>query len=203
MVSMAGRGMSKKRGRGSKKGPEPIASVLLRASGGESRDGSPLPPRAWHDAVGDRISRRTRPMRLERRVLTVRAATAAWAQELTFVAPTIIERLNALGFDVDALRFRVGPIEALTRPERLPAVKSVPAARPLPHDLERELDHVRDPKLRETIARAASANLAWQSATRAATSTPRGVPAPRSAAPKNDPLDRTPRSFPEASRRKP
>jgi len=83
MSPMSGRGPSKKRPRGSKRGPEPIASVLLRASGGESRDGSPLPPRAWHDAVGDRISRRTRPMRLERGVLTVRAATAAQRRRLT------------------------------------------------------------------------------------------------------------------------
>jgi hypothetical protein len=41
-------------------------------------------------------------MRLERGVLTVRAATAVWAQELTFVAPTILQRLNALGFQVEA-----------------------------------------------------------------------------------------------------
>jgi hypothetical protein len=201
MPSMSGRGPSKKRPRGSKKGPEPIASVLLRASGGESRDGSPLPPRAWHDAVGDRISRRTRPMRLERGVLTVRAATAAWAQELTFVAPTIIERLNALGFEVDALRFRVGPIEALAEPVRLPAVKSIPAARPLPHDLARELEHVRDPDLRESITRAASANLAWQTA-RSATSVTPVARAPRSAVPRSDPQDHKPTNFPGAGRRK-
>src|SRR5215470_1800702 len=81
-------------------GPEPLAKVLLRASGGEPRDGAPLPPRAWHDAVGDRIARRTRPMRLEHKVLTVRAATAVWAQELSFVAPAIVKRLAALGFEV-------------------------------------------------------------------------------------------------------
>src|SRR5437868_12971011 len=113
-------------------GPEPLAKVLLRASGGEPRDGAPLPPRAWHDAVGDRIARRTRPMRLERGVLTVRAATAVWAQELTFVAPTILARLAALGFEVESLRFRVGPIEQPPRPLRPPAVKTVPARRPLP-----------------------------------------------------------------------
>src|SRR5436305_10888885 len=98
-------------------GPEPLAKVLLRASGGEPRDGAPWPPRAWHDAVGDRVARRTRPMRLENKVLTVRAATAVWAQELSFVAPTIVQRLAALGFDVESLRFRVGPIDA---PDRTP-----------------------------------------------------------------------------------
>ena len=76
MPPMSGRGPTKKRTRRFGQGPEPIAAVLLRASGGEPRDGAPLPPRAWHDAVGDRIARRARPMRLERGVLTVRAATA-------------------------------------------------------------------------------------------------------------------------------
>src|SRR5579859_5929788 len=155
--------------------PEPLAKVLLRSSGGEPRDGAPLPPRAWHDAVGDRIARRTRPMRLEHKVLTVRAATAVWAQELTFVAPTIIERLGMLGFEVESLRFKVGPIEAFDRPLRPAPVKAVPARRPLPGELDREIGRVADPMLRETIARAAAANLAWQDAAQ---------PARRAAGPK-------------------
>src|SRR5260370_34732951 len=174
-------------------GPEPLAKVLLRASGGEPRDSAPLPPRAWHDAVGDRIARRTRPMRLEHKVLTVRAATAVWAQELTFVAPTIIERLGALGFEVVSLRFKVGPVEAPDRPLRPAAVKAVPAQRPLPRELDRQLDRVADPKLRDTIARAASANLAWQAAARparTATSAQPAAPAPPSAPRETAPPDR-------------
>ena len=198
------RGPTKKRKR-SKVGPEPIAAVLLRASGGEPRDGSPLPPRAWHDAVGDRIARRARPMRLERGVLTVRAATAVWAQELTFVAPTIIARLSALGLEVESLGFRVGPIDHADRPLRPASVKTVPARGPLPRELDRRLADVADPALRETIARAASANLAWQAAARpvkAATSAPRAAPTPRSAEAENDRPGRTPTIDRGAGRRK-
>lgn len=213
MTSMSGRGSWKKRPKGAKRGPEAIATVLLRASGGEPRDGAPLPPRAWHDAVGDRIARRARPMRLERKVLTVRAATSVWAQELTFLAPAIVKRLNALGFEVESLRFLVGPIESIDRPLRPPTVKTVPAVRPLSRELDSELRHVTDAKLRETIARAASANLAWQDArgtksVRATagpppvTSTRPGARDPRSAAGETAPRGQTPPIGRGADRRK-
>jgi len=180
----------RKRARRSMQHPEPLAKVLLRASNGEARDGSPLPPRAWHDAVGDRVARRTRPMRLEHKVLTVRAATAVWAQELSFVAPTIVKRLTALGFEVESLRFRVGPIDPPDRTPRPARVKSVPLARPLSKELTGELERVGDTALRDTIARAAASNLAWQAA-RPVTSAPRAAPGPRSAARENAPPDHT------------
>src|SRR3954453_21628757 len=161
---MAGR-FTKKRVRSRVQRPEGIGTVPLRASPDERpREGAPLPPRAWHDAVGDRVARRTRPMRLENKILTVRAATAVWAQELSFVAPTIVKRLAALGFDVESLRFRVGPIDAPDRTPRPARVKSVPLARPLSSEPHHQLDRVGDAGLRETIAKAAASNLAWQAA---------------------------------------
>jgi hypothetical protein len=180
----------KKRVRRSMERPEPLAKVLLRSASGQAREGAPLPPRAWYDAVGDRVARRTRPIRLENKVLTVRAATAVWAQELSFVAPTIVKRLAALGFEVDSLRFRVGPVDAPDRTPRPPRVKSVPFARPLSTELSCELDRIGDSALRETIARAAASNLAWQAARPATSATP-AAPAPRSAARGNVPPDHT------------
>jgi len=202
MQPVFGKSSTKKRAKRSKRGPEPIATVLLRASGSESRHGAPLPPRAWHDAVGDRIARRTRPMRLERGVLTVRAATAVWAQELTFVAPTILQRLNALGFEVEALRFRVGPIEGADRPLRAARLASVAPLHALPTGLTRELAHVGDSNLRDAIARAAAANLAWQAAARPTTSGPPAAPSPRSSARETDPPGRKPTTGRGAGRHK-
>src|SRR5690242_6989107 len=88
-----------------KDAPEALSAVLLRTTPDQGpRRGVPLPPRAWHDAVGDRVARRTRPLKLERKVLTVRAATAVWAQELSFLAPAIVKRLVTLGVAVESLR---------------------------------------------------------------------------------------------------
>jgi hypothetical protein len=168
------------------RGFETLAVLLSRASPDDgAKQAAPLPPRAWYDAVGDRVARRTRPIRLERKVLTVRAATAVWAQELSFLAPTIVKRLAALGCPVESLRFLVGPVEAPSRTAKPLPIKSIPPARPLPKDLSRAIEQIEDGDLRRTIARAATANLAWQELT-SVTSTRPSARAPRAAAPKND-----------------
>ena len=198
MPAMSGRPPRRSKNRG----PEALATLLLRASPDESsRRGAPLPPGAWYDAVGDRVARRTRPVRLERKVLTVRAATAVWAQELSFLAPAIIGRLVASGCPVESLRFVVGPVEAPARAPKPRAVKAVPPARPLPDALSVALANVGDAELRRAIARAATANLAWQEAT--ATSRRPTARAPRSAAPKTDQPAQSRPPKPEANRRKP
>jgi hypothetical protein len=189
--------------RRAQRAPEALSAVLLRASPDDgARRGAPLPPRAWYDAVGDRVARRTRPIRLERKVLTVRAATAVWAQELSFLATAIVKRLKALGCDVETLRFCVGPVEAPSRAPKALAVKWVPPPRPLPMGLSLALAKVEDPDLRRTIARAATANLAWQEAT-APTSTRPGARALRSVAPKTDRPDQSQPTTRGASRRTP
>lgn len=185
------------------RGPEALATLLSRVSPDDaSPRGSPLPPRAWYDAVGDRVARRTRPIRLERKVLTVRAATAVWAQELSFLAPAIVKRLGALGCEVESLRFVVGPVEAPSRAAKPLPIKSVPPPRPLPKGLSLAIGRIEDVTLRRTIARAAMANLAWQEAT-GATSTRPSVRALRSAAPENDRPAQSPPPKPAAAPRKP
>jgi hypothetical protein len=196
---MSGRPSRRNRDRG----PEVLATLLSRASPDDaSPRGAPLPPRAWYDAVGDRVARRTRPIRLERKVLTVRAATAVWAQELSFLAPAIVKRLAALGCIVESLRFVVGPIEPPSRVGKLLPVKLVPPSRPLPKALSLAIARIEDVTLRRTIARAATANLAWQEAT-GATSTQPSARVPRSAAPENDRPDQNPPPKPGATPRRP
>lgn len=139
---------------------EPLASLLSQpATGGRSL---PIPPHAWWQAVGPRIAERARPIRLVREELTIRAATATWAQELSFLAPTIVGRLKKLGFPVQRLRFYVGPVEPpLRRPE--PALpKLVPPPAKLSETLSGTIAKVENDALRDAILRAAAANLAWQ-----------------------------------------
>lgn len=49
---------------------------------------------AWERAVGAQIARRSRPTKLNAGVLTVLTASSAWSDELTFLAPNIIEALQ-------------------------------------------------------------------------------------------------------------
>ncbi len=50
----------------------------------------------WSAAVGPRIAERTVTHAFSRGVLTVKAASAAWQNELTFLKQDIIKRLNEL-----------------------------------------------------------------------------------------------------------
>src|SRR4051812_12186592 len=89
-----------------KTGPTSLAAILSTST-------ELSPPRGridgdrWLQLVGDRVAARTRVGSIHNGTLTVHAASAVWAQELTFLAPTILERLRGAGFIVERLRFRV------------------------------------------------------------------------------------------------
>lgn len=142
---------------------ESLGAVLGRTDEARRARPDPIPLALWHSVVGERIAARTRPFALERRVLVVRVATAVWAQELGFLAPTIVERLRARGVNVDSLRLRVGPVDPPSRDEPPPPMKKpVPRRAALPAEVASALGEIGDAELAEVIARAASANLAWQ-----------------------------------------
>lgn len=116
----------------------------------------------WRDVVGHGVVRRAMPVRLREGVLTVRVASSAWAQQLSMLREDLCRRLTERGYKVQDIRFSVGPVMP---PRRLAGSSIfVPYLRPvpLPPPLERVIALVEDPALRMTLARAASANLAWQ-----------------------------------------
>jgi predicted nucleic acid-binding Zn ribbon protein len=49
---------------------------------------------AWESIVGSRVAGRCDPVSLRDGVLTVRAATSAWAAELKYLAPEMLRRVN-------------------------------------------------------------------------------------------------------------
>lgn len=153
--------------RRSSRGIEPIGDVVGRAAALKleaSRRAPPVSPRDWESAVGTRIAARARPVKLDRGVLLVRAASATWAQELTLLAGVIIDQLRARGVMVESLRFFVGPVDPPERPPWRQEVRTTPPAATLPSSVKRELARVADPGLRDAIAKAASRNLGWQAA---------------------------------------
>jgi hypothetical protein len=127
-----------------------------------SIEASPIAFRDWEAAVGTRIAARARPLKLERGVLLVRAASSTWAQELALLSEAIITQLRARNIAVESLRFRVGQVDAPDRPPSREEVRLSPAAVALPPTVASEIAQVEDPELRAIIARAAAKNLGWQ-----------------------------------------
>jgi hypothetical protein len=169
--------------------PESLEVILERA--GESRFARVRPPmaaRVWREAVGARIADRAKPVSLWDGVLVLRVPSSVWAHELSLLADEVCARLRERGVEARELRFRVGALPAVDRPPERRVARAVPASFPVPPELAHTLDGVADDALRAAIARAAEANLAWQSATRPAppdtpvTEARRAARAPRASA---------------------
>lgn len=160
-------------------GIERLGGLIQRASSFSAPaevDTSPMPFRDWEAAVGSRIAARARPLKLERGVLHVRAASSMWAQELSLLGDAITAQLRSRGLPVQSLRFRVGKVEPVARPPWREEVRPTPKEAPLPVEVRRELGKVADTELRDAIAKAAARNLGWQEAE--AGSRPRNAPPP-------------------------
>ena len=143
--------------------PETMEDLLDRA--GEDRFARrrpPIPMREWKLAVGPRIADRAHPVTLERAILLVKVTTSVWANELQMLAPELVARLRVRGHAVDQLRFRVGPLDSPERPPERRATRIVPPPVALSAELKATIAQVGDADLRAVIAKAASANLAWQ-----------------------------------------
>lgn len=125
---------------------------------------SPVSLRDWEEAVGSRIARRAQPARVERGVLHVRVANAAWANELSMLADDILAQLHARGLEVEALRFSVGHIDA--RQAEAPLGREVkrapPPDAPVPREVTERIDGIGDPELRSAVAGAAARALAMR-----------------------------------------
>jgi len=154
---------SRARRRPTLRAPEAIGGVVARVRAGPgATEKATVSREVWETAVGARIAERAQPIEIDHGTLVVRVATSVWASELSLLAIPLLSRLRTAGVEVLALRCRVGAIEAPVRTTALRNTLAVPPPLPVPAALMRELALVLDPELRETIAGAARANLAWQ-----------------------------------------
>jgi hypothetical protein len=177
--------------------PESLEAILERA--GESRFARVRPPMnaaVWREAVGGRIAERARPVSLQGGVLLLQVASSVWAHELSLLAEDLCARLRERGIDAKSLRFRVASLGVVDRPAERRVARAVPKVFAVPAEVTGALGAVEDDGLRTAIARAAAANLAWQSVTKPAppqeiSEARRAARAPRDAAGETAPPDRT------------
>jgi hypothetical protein len=121
---------------------------------------------AWPAAVGEQIARNAWPARLARDgTLHVATADAAWAYELTQLAPRLLAQLGLLA--PKGLKFVPGPIPEPAREDT--GARAVTPPDPGPQERRRAEQlaaPIADEELRELVARAAAASLARAAADR-------------------------------------
>lgn len=109
----------------------------------------------WRRIVGPKIAGRTRVGTLSRGVLTIKVASSAWSNELSFLKSDLLGRLSRGGFEVSDLRFRVDA-ESFDKPVSRKTAWSKPrAVSTLPAELSERLAAIEDPNLRAAVAEAA------------------------------------------------
>lgn len=109
----------------------------------------------WLRAVGSRVAARSEPERVYNGELWVKVASPVWSQELSLLAPIIVDRLQAAGVRVTGLRFRVADVAPSKAPDPGEVMTTSPRA-PLPEALKERLQTIEDAELRAAIAEAAS-----------------------------------------------
>lgn len=163
-----------------------VGEVLRRLAprlGLETRLLERLVRQRWEGIVGDQVARHTQPGSIRFKKLTVHARNSIWVQQLTFLKPTLLEKINeAAGGPVIAdLVLRVGELEDGRPDQRGPGTggQERAAAPPSQAELEdaaRRVQAVRDEDLRgrllRLIAAAPPATAGW------VTSAPRPPKAP-------------------------
>lgn len=91
--------------------PVPISSALdgvVRSLRGPSRHAVGGVFGRWDEAVGAQIAAHVKPVKFDRSVLVVEVDEPAWATQVKFVTPMIIERLATVaGVTVERIEVRV------------------------------------------------------------------------------------------------
>lgn len=91
--------------------PIPISSSLdgvVRSLRGPSRQAVGGVFGRWTDAVGDQVAQHVKPVKLDGTTLVVEVDDPAWATQVKFLTPMIVERLaEVAGITVDQVDVRV------------------------------------------------------------------------------------------------
>ena len=95
--------------------PAPLATILQRAIQASRIDVDLDTHRLWQqwkDVVGPAIAENTRPEAIKGKLLLVYVSSAPWMQQLQFLKPELIEKLNeSLGKEVVGdIRFKIGHV---------------------------------------------------------------------------------------------
>ncbi len=114
----------------------------------------------WHQIVGLELARVTIPLALKGKTLEVTVAHQAWAHQLQFLVPSILNKLRTIcpESSIQDLHFKIGKVDPV-----IPKIEIVKEALPEPvklgERLEMTLRAVEDEELRSQIRQAMEASV--------------------------------------------
>jgi hypothetical protein len=139
------------------KKPQPIHSILEKTLKALEID---LPLKAysilgaWKEVVGESVARQTQPRSIRNRILFIDVSHPTWVQQLQFLKPTLLEKINAfLGEpQIQDIRFKVGKISPTPpKPLRSPFLQEEELDENTLNRIEMLLQKVDDGELRKGL----------------------------------------------------
>lgn len=113
--------------------------------------------RDWPDIVGDPIATHTRPDQIRFKKLYVFVHNSVWLQQLTFLKPVLLEKVNTMAGEtlVTEIVLRIGELSAEQRSSLPPSTQEATQPQPSAELLREAALHsqgIQDPALREHLA---------------------------------------------------
>lgn len=112
----------------------------------------------WPEIVGKAISENTQPLGVRNRILQVKVINSVWMQQLQFLKGIILQKIKNQdeGQGIDDIKFYLGEIEKSQQEAAKKSICPVPwetLGREEKEKIEKEVEAVQDPEIRESLAR--------------------------------------------------
>jgi hypothetical protein len=139
------------------KKPQPIHSVLEQTFKSLEID-VPLKSYtiwgAWKEIVGDSVALQAQPLAIRNRILFVNVSHSTWMQQLQFLKPTLLEKINAfLGEPLlQDIRFKLGKIsQEASSPPRANPLEEEKLDKETLNQIESILQKIEDQEVRTSL----------------------------------------------------
>jgi hypothetical protein len=137
--------------------PKPIRSILEKALKGLEID-VPLKTYsilgAWKEIVGESVALQTQPRSIKNRILFIDVSHPTWVQQLQFLKPTLLEKINAfLGEPlIQDIRFKLGKISPTSpAPTGAPLLRNERLDKATLNRIESLLQEIDDEEVRKSL----------------------------------------------------
>ncbi len=109
---------------------------------------------AWKEIVGESVALHTQPRTIRNRILFIDVSHPTWIQQLQFLKPTLLEKINNfLGEPhIQDIRFKLGKISpTIPSPSKTPAVEDEKLDQGTLNRIENHVRKINDEEIREEL----------------------------------------------------
>ena len=110
--------------------------------------------RVWKEIVGEAVALQTRPRAIRNQILFIDVSHSTWMQQLQFLKPTLLEKINTFLGDpyFQDIRFRLGKISPIvSTPLKTDSLKDEDLDRATMNQIEAVLQKIEDGDVRKGL----------------------------------------------------